>query len=360
MMDTPLVLFRLDATSQIGSGHAMRCRSIADALNDVGARVAFVVGTQESADFLSGLGLDSHVINGDPMRLGREDGAALGRYANDINARVIFVDTYGVTPEFFKGLGTCGARIAYLDDLYTFELGRLDSPVRWPVSLVLNYSFYADEDAYRNVYEGDVRFALGPGYAPLGKNFKGRRARAGRMVRDIMVTTGSTNPKGTLELMTKACLSACDATIHVVVGAKSTFDIDAFHANAAGENHLDILHNISDMASLMERCDMAVSAGGTTLYELCAMGMPTVAMPIVDNQQQNVESFGVRGLGVALPGNISLSAVLSAIRTLTVDSKTREDLSVRMRECVSGNGCDLIAESLLADFTKARESGTGH
>lgn len=345
-MGAPMIIFRLDATSKIGSGHAMRCRAIARALEDAGAGASFAVATRESAEFLRALGCDARVLGGDPMLLTKDDGLALACLAEKEAAGAVFVDTYGVTDAFFEGLQSGNFRIAYLDDLYTFEFGKTDAPLHRPVDLVLNYSFYADESSYRDIYGRGTYMLLGPRYAPLGEGFIGRRARAADVVQDILVTTGSTNPDHVLERMARACLDACDANIHVVVGPKASFGIEGLELSESETGRLVLLHDVHNMANLMQRCDMAVTAGGTTLYELCSMRMPTIAIPIVENQQKNVEGFVALGLGVALEQDAPETELASVIGVMASNPDDRRKYASRMGEVVDGKGSHILANEL--------------
>lgn len=347
-MADPLIIFRLDATSKIGSGHAMRCRAIARALNVAGARTVFAVASQESADFLAAIGCDARVLGGDPLRLTEADGLALTQLAHTEGAGVVFIDTYGVTKPFFSALQDQRFRVAYLDDLYTFELGKMEAPIRRPVDLVLNYSFYANERTYSDVYGQRQRKLLGPRYAPLGEGFVGRRARSADVVRDLLVTTGSTNPDHMLERMAKGCLDGCDANVNVVIGPKASFDVAQLGVCDAELRRLCLRHDVRDMAALMERCDMAVTAGGTTLYELCAMSIPTITIPIVDNQLQNVQSFAALGLGVAL-SRCDIDEKLTGLADEMAGSLTnRRRYISRMGEVVDGRGSQLVAGEIVS------------
>ncbi|MBQ8878073.1 MAG: hypothetical protein IJ029_05040, partial [Lachnospiraceae bacterium] len=53
--------------------------------------------------------------------------------------------------------------------------------------------------------------------------------------------------------------------------------------------------NITDMAALMSTCDLAVSAAGTTLYELCALGVPAISFTMADNQLVAAKAFDEAG-----------------------------------------------------------------
>lgn len=345
MTVTGTLVIRLDATARIGSGHATRCEAIAQAAETLGARAIFAVSCAESADFVKSLGCETHVLGGNPMALGEADGRTLAAWCADVGAAALLVDTYAVTHEFFKGLAAAkpmGLRIAYLDDLYTFTEGNLAAPIARPVSAVLNYNLYADRDAYRTTYAGtNTELLLGPAYAPLRREFWNESPHGLRPeIRDVLVTTGSTNPGNILERLTLlARKSFPGAAVHVVVGAKSSFD--------GPLDGLNVLGPQPSLLPLMQRCDVCISAAGTTLYELCALGVPTVAIAIADNQAQNVFAFKRLKLGLGYISSDDNQTIAAGMCMLAHDHKLREKYFRRMTNTVQGKGAERIAQALL-------------
>lgn len=338
------VVIRIDATSHIGSGHAMRCIAIAQAVEEIGGEVRFAVSCDESASFLLSRGYAAEVLGGDPMRLGGADADALGVYCQALGADALFIDTYGVTKAFFdslRGLRDAGVRVGYLDDLYTFELGITAVPVRREVDLVLNYSLYADEEAYAGSYAScGADLLLGPAYAPLRREFWEPADRGCRDdVRDVLVTAGATNPGRSLERFASLAREAFpSADIHVVVGPSAVFEGSA--------DGLDILGPQGSLLPLMLGCDVCITAAGTTLYELSALGAPSLAVAIVDNQLENAMAFRRLGLGFAHRVTDSDDDLLVDLRALRKPD-VRLGLSGKMRETVRGDGAIGIARRLL-------------
>ena len=343
-MSAPVAV-RLDATRQIGSGHAMRCVAIAQALAESGHPTRFAVSCGESACFMESLGWQADVIGGDETALGADDGRTLARYCSEVGASVVFVDTYAADDEFFEGLAEARGsdlHVGYLDDLYTFGRGSERVPVCRPVDMAVNYSFYADEAAYGEAYaESPASLLLGPGYAPLCRDFWGapaRRADPGA-VREVLITTGSTNPAGTLERLSLLALEAFpEAAVRVVVGAKASFD--------GPRNCLDVLGPQKSLLPLMAHCDVCVSAAGTTLYELCAVGVPTLALAIVENQTQNARAFERSGLGLGYAPGADDGEILEGLVVLRENEGARARFSTRMQKAVGGDGAKRIASGL--------------
>lgn len=338
------VVIRIDATSKIGSGHAMRCIAIAQGVEEIGGEVRFAVSCDESASFLLSRGYAAEVLGGDPMRLCGTDADALGAYCQASGADALFIDTYGVTEAFFdglRGLRDAGVRLGYLDDLYTFELGITAAPVHREVDLVLNYSLYADDAAYAGSYARcGADLLLGPAYAPLRREFWEPADRGCRDdVRDVLVTTGATNPGRSLERFASLAREAFpSADIHVVVGSSAVFEGPA--------DGLDLLGPQGSLLPLMRGCDVCVTAAGTTLYELSAVGVPSAAVAVVDNQVGNAAAFQRLGLGFGHRADEPDEVLLDGLRRLR-DPRERRRLVESMHGMVRGDGAMRVARRLL-------------
>lgn len=339
-----MVVFRLDANRRIGSGHAMRCRAIAAELSGMGEGSLFAVSDGESEAFAASLGLGVRVVGGDCMSLGAPDGESLGELCREVGASAVLVDTYAIEDGFFPALSGClpsGVIVAHVDDCYTYSEGRMGSPRDRGVGLVVNYGFAFSEGDYRSALARGATVLAGPRYSPVRPGFRGGfevRDRVGR----VMVTSGSTNPDRALERMVEGVRSSgVGRVLTVVVGRQAAFDETCL----AGCEH-EVLHDVSDMAGLMRASDVVVSAAGTTLYELACVGVPTVALPIVENQLPNAEGFGRLGLGPSLTRLGWDAADVGACLESLASQEARSIVSGRLADEVDGAGARRIARAL--------------
>lgn len=339
----PYVLFRLDGGQGIGSGHMVRCATIASGLAELGVDSLAAVSTEESALMAESRGLQAVVVGGNPVELGHDDAVAL-RSLMGPGCVAVTVDTYAAGDDFWDSLGRLSDELnkptVLIDDRYLFSGGMLEVPRRRPVDLVVSYGFDADEDAYRRTYSGtSTCLLIGPRYAPIREGFKPPTTSRHGGVDRILVTSGSTNPDRVLERFCTACLAAVpNAEVDLVVGADA--DVDPV---AACDERVRIHRGLTDLAPLMARMDLAVSAAGSTLYELSCMGVSTVAVPIVENQRGNAQGFANCGCGLAS----DFEGLAFAVRALVADSVLREDLAARARLLVDGLGARRIACEIL-------------
>ncbi len=136
--------------------------------------------------------------------------------------------------------------------------------------------------------------------------------------------------------------------IHVICGRYHTTYNDLCKMSLRYPN-LHIHKAVDDIETYMERADLAVSAGGTTLYELCAVGTPAISYSFADNQLENVRTFDKEGI-IAYAGDarkqdaaFHIAAMLERYHT---DAALRRERSERMQDLVDGTGAGRIAEVL--------------
>lgn len=342
----PTVAIRADANRNIGSGHAMRCISIAQQIEALGGSVWFAVSDGESKAFVEKRGFDAAALHGSSDRLCNHEARALAEFCESCDAVAVLVDSYGVDGAFFSELRarTRGSvRIAYLDDLYTFEKGHHTTPIARPVDYAINYCFDADGYEYQIAYKGsDTHCCIGSRFAPLRPWFVSKDRVEKPFVENVLVTTGATNDDNMLEKMAEGCLRALpSARVDVVVGGEASF-------NLPSRENVRTHTGLTDLSTLMSTSDLALSAAGTTLYELCAIGVPTIAVPIVENQLPNARGFRKMGLGLVVDtSDHFVDRIASTVEELATDCAKRQDESNRMRSSVDGLGAERIAKLLI-------------
>ena len=220
-------------------------------------------------------------------------------------------------------------------------------PQQRAVDVVVNYSFSASAAVYRKVY-GDacVVCLVGPFFAPIRGQFERRLGARSPRVENILITTGSTNKNRLLERLVDICLHAApQAELSVVVGKMASYE-GVLTANVS------VLHNVSDMAALMGNADLALSAAGSTLYELAVVGVPTVAIAMTENQSLNAAGFEELDLGPVFRYEEGCffgecGDLTSTVSRLSADRDARCSMSERASSIVDGRGAERLAQALL-------------
>lgn len=385
------IYFRTDGNSKIATGHLMRCLAIARACTQKGAYVKFIVSDAESLlllqeRFASPQEFDIHCLNSDYTKLYQEIPALLSCLASDKNAEKnnsavkdrpwLFIDSYYADTAYFKAAQDY-FRTACLDDLRTYDC---------PVDLVINYDTEEDCACYANA----SRKLLGVQYTPLREQFRAPQYEVRPAARHVLLSTGGTDPYRVAESLLHSIYDQTPSIdtptlrsmhYHVLTShANSRFD--ALNALAKEQPSIHIHTNVADVAALMASCDLAVSAGGTTLCELCAVGVPSVSYLMAENQRTAVETYAKRNL-IPCAGDIrpaaapeqsagsgasasrtsrlseqdsihsgflnrtTLSHIIDFLTKLSADYPARVKISADMRSFLDGTGAEQIAQALL-------------
>ena len=343
-----LVYFRTDGNSHIATGHLVRCLSIADACFSLGMKVCFLVSDQESKALFQSFDPACRF----PVRiletasyddLEKELPELLSILSD--SRQFFFLDSYYVTKHYLSAV-RAAAKVAYLDDLQLFD---------YPADLLINYDVIPESRSasYQAAYQNAARTLLGASYTPLRAQFTDLQPYCRDRVSNILVTTGGSDPYHfCLKLIEvfreSSSLHLCQ--LHVVVGRLSE-DKDRLYKLTDELPFLQLHENVSDMASLMTSCDLAVSAAGTTLYELCAAGVPSVSFCLADNQLTAAKAFDEAG-AIPCAGDIRCSCdeVLVKIMNFVTDMlgnfQKRLTAQATMRQLVDGKGAVRIAKAL--------------
>lgn len=337
------ILFRVDGNPIIGSGHVMRCLSIADAAKDMGIECRFAVADESFAQVILNRGFACDVLHTNYRRVDEERSSLL-RLLRRYSPAVIVVDSYFVTSDYLNWLGQL-ADVTYIDDLAAFA---------YPVKTLINYNIYGPELGYEQLYQtADVPvpwLLLGSRYAPLRKQFKNLLPREpAQTVKNIFVSTGGADPEHMALQLAQYLDSwppAPQYQFHFVVATMNP-DMEALRGIAADCPWLYLHENVQDMADLMCRCDLAISAAGSTLYELCACGVPTITYAFADNQLLGMDAFAKQGVMVTI-GDIrckknNAKTVVFCAREIALCCEMRKGLAKKMQRVVDGNGAERIA-----------------
>lgn len=367
-----MVVIRADANSKIGMGHVMRCLSVADALVKRREEVLFVTADDTPVPLLTKKGIPYRVLHTDyadmeaelpellavlrelTLRAESPEAALLQRNTS------ILVDSYYVTEKYLAALKKRITTI-YMDDIYAFS---------YPVDMLINYNIYGEEMGYeKDAAFADTKLLLGANYVPLREEFS---AGAGYVQSrkelslgaanvtpaeegGILITTGgsdSFNLAGQLLMEAMKYDALKEKEYHVVSGSLNPH-IGELQALAQKHENIHIHCNVTNMAELMAESEVALSAGGSTLYELCAMGVPVIAFSFAENQERLVQTFVKRGIAqyggnYRTDGNKMIQNTIAGLETLLEDKNLRTEYRKKARTLVDGKGAERIAEAIQA------------
>ena len=343
-----MIGIRADANDIVATGHIMRCMTIAEQIQKQGEKVLFFLADEYGVAMLRERGFEYVVLHSDwenPMM-------EIERFAEEIEKyriHTLLFDSYRMTKDYFAELRTSvpiWVKFAYIDDLFDDV---------YPVDVIINYNAYHTQFPYESSYSAYTKLCLGPGYVPLREEFGKDNLQEGTE-KSVLLSCGGGDALQSLHgILEQAVRDERfeDAKFHVVVGRyhqkKELLD------KLAGDYENIVLHhNVSNMSELMEACQIAVSAAGTMLYELCAMERPTVFFITADNQRYDSDFFAENECMV-FAGDIRkdreqcICRILDGMYALFNDGDMRMMMKEKLRQVTDGNGAERIANVLLEE-----------
>jgi len=336
---------RADAGPRIGSGHLVRSSALGSAWAAAGGDVVFLTSAV-AADYCADLAPGHRVIplEGETRPLDVDLEATLGAL-RDFGAAWVALDGQQFDDGYHRRLRDAGHRVLVIDDVA--HLPRYDADV------LVNQNIDAGSLAY--VTGEDCRRLLGPEYALLRPQFT-ERARSPREpgtgpVR-LLVTLGAADAEQltlrVVEAVEPAGAPGLETTI--VIGPANA-DADEVASKLAAKPALRIVRAPSDMAALMADADLAVSAAGSTCWELAFMGVPCLLLVTGPDQAANASGLDREGFAVNLgPASmLRAEALASALTRLAGDAERRHVMAERGRRLVDGRGCDRVVGVLKED-----------
>mgnify|MGYP004510476423 CR=1 FL=1 len=290
---------RVDANNKIATGHVMRCMSIADEIKNRNIDVCFLTADHNADVLLHKQGFITKCLDSKWDNLESEmiSGKISSVLENDNNIKGILVDTYYVTEKYLDRLRKI-CKTIYIDDIFALH--------RYPVDFLLNYNIYGADLDYKSRCLPETKLLLGTKYVPLRKEFQNIKPKFRKRVKNVFISTGGTdnfNIAGKIldTIFKKSVIEKNsifkEINYHVISGAMNK-NLSYLLEISNKHNNIFIHQNVSNIAEIMSMCDIAISACGFTMYELCAYGLPIITYSFADNQLHGIRKF--YELGVAI------------------------------------------------------------
>lgn len=302
------VVFRVDSSTAIGSGHLMRCLTLAGQLyKEKQAEIIFL----------------SRDLQGDLTTFVREKGyrlvllpcvqknATLEGYAKwltvtqdqdawecidvlrkEVPIDMLVVDSYAIDEKWERKIRPFVWKIMVIDDL---------ANRKHECDILLDQNFYLDKDIrYQGLVPENCQLLLGPQHALLREEFyeakKHLRKRDGKIHNILVFYGGSDLTNETMKaLQAIVMLENCNAlAVNVIVGGSNPHkeEVEVFCQQYEFFHYFCQVDNI---AEFMNEADLALGAGGTTTWERCFLGLPTIVTAIAENQVGICEDCSVAG-----------------------------------------------------------------
>ncbi len=337
-----MLVIRADAGPQIGAGHVVRSAALATALVARGWQATFAAtaGAAASVKAASG-GMPVLSLHG----LAEDEAAELAA-AMPGGCDLLLVDHYGRGDGFERACRGWARRVAVIDDLPTRPHA---------CDVLVDPTAGRDRAAYGGLVPPDTDVLTGAMYAPVRPAFAAARWRmaadglAGSgLATRIFVSFGATDPANGCGLALAALEGLeADAPIHIDVALTGLAEhLDDVRQRAAVSRHeVRLLIDSPDYVAAMAAADIAIGGGGSSAWERCILGKPTVAIPIADNQRDVVQALAVAGAAIVLP-SLDGRALCAAVAALVHDRPRRRAMAEAAIRLCDGLGVARVALAL--------------
>jgi UDP-2,4-diacetamido-2,4,6-trideoxy-beta-L-altropyranose hydrolase len=336
-------VFRADAFSSLGTGHVMRCLAFAQGIKDSGSEVLFATYCEGQGllDRLRKEGFDMHLLTA-PGSL-KESLEIMDREKPDW----VVLDGYHFDTEFQKAVKDAGLRLLYIDDYAHLE--------RYYADIILNQNYGAEKFHYNA--DPYTKILAGPEYVLMRREFLEYAAvqrEIPDIARKVLITMGGADPDNhTSKILHAINLVDIPLDVKVVIGA-SSIHYDSVRLLAEKSKHtVEVLRAVENMAPLMVWADIALSAGGTTVWELAFMGVPSVLCIVAANQEYAVTSLGEAGIffSVGWVKDRTDDEIAGSVSKLMSDRLMREDIASKGKKLVDGKGGKRISMAIKEQIT---------
>ncbi|HSD70770.1 MAG TPA: UDP-2,4-diacetamido-2,4,6-trideoxy-beta-L-altropyranose hydrolase, partial [Woeseiaceae bacterium] len=315
-----VLCLRADARPETGVGHVMRCLALAQSWQDRGGRTVFVTATETPAllNRLQAEGCEVHRLHAAAASLA--DAAETVAAAGQLDAAWIVIDGYAFTATYLRALREEQKQILAIDDLASLDLSA--------AQLIVNPNLQATANMYAHIGD-DGRVLAGNRYALLRRDFiagdlQNRQSTAVSADEDlrVLVTMGGSDPPNAtgriLEIL--AGVSSRRLQVTVLAGPANTHleRLKTLCNTLRRRHEVELLVDPPDLGWVVARADVAISAAGTSCWELASLGVPLAVVAVAENQLAGAEALAKRDAAVYLGRHDALDAttVLAQLKAL--------------------------------------------
>lgn len=306
IMDEQVVVFRADASLDMGTGHMMRCLTLANALKTQGRECHFIC-REHPGHLIDYLGHQGHKVH--PLKhmpdaetdemlahaswLGttqEQDAKLCAPIMAMLNPQWLVVDHYALDARWEQHLKPYYHKLLVIDDL---------ADRQHQCDILLDQTLGRDPLDYQPWVPANCTLLCGAGYALLRPEFAALRSyslqrRHLAPLRHILVSMGGVDKDNATAQILAALATAelpSDCVITVVMGVTAPW-LEAVQQQAINMPVSTLVRSdVSDMAQLMADSDLAIGAAGATSWERCCLGLPSIMVVLATNQRQVAEGL---------------------------------------------------------------------
>ena len=367
------IAFRADASLDIGTGHVMRCLTLAEAMTARGATCVFLCRSHQGhlMEHIRSKGHVVHVLKHcaedphldhaltsamiDTGQLAHshwlgvtqyEDAKACAIILAELQPDWLIVDHYALDACWEQALKPYCQRMMVIDDL---------ADRRHVCDLLLDQTFGRQPQDYRGLVPENCELLCGSRYALLRPEFAALRPyslqrRVNPQLKHLLVSLGGVDKDNVTSQILMALQSSPlppDCRITVVMGTTAPWLNEVKQLAQEMPWLTQVRVGVSDMAQLMADSDLAIGAAGATTWERCCLGLPTIMLVLADNQQQVAYALKRSGAARVMSQlQEAISTLPCMLQELSDHSEVLEALSQTSAQIVDGQGLSGVIHQL--------------
>ena len=346
------IVIRVDSGNKIGFGHAMRCLTLANQMKKYDYKISIISNKEKNnlnelflknghqVYYIKNKKITSRKINE------KYDLEQTKKILVKINKKIdlILVDNYSLGLKWEKSLRSFGKKIIVIDDL---------SDRKHDCDLIIDQGLHQNmKNPYSNLVPKNCKILLGPKYAILRPEFKKLREKLqkqNKKIEKIMISFGGSDPnKDTMKVMKGVeKIKERKFSVDVIIG-KSNADHKEIKDLCKKMLKTRCFYNTEKMASIMNKCNLAIGSGGSTTWERCCLGIPTIVSIASKDQSEATKILHSKKCVI----NLGKSKEISILNYTNIIEKMTYDKLNKMREnclkLVDGNGTKRIIQEILS------------
>lgn len=303
------VVFRVDASINIGTGHVMRCFTLAKSLEREGIKTIFIC-RQLEGNLIHFLQKNFTVISLPESKSPKinfteqlpahypwlqadwqEDAQETLKIIETFSPQLLVVDSYALDYRWEMLVKTNDLKLMVIDDL---------ADRQHVANILLDQNAGRTIADYYPLVPKDCKIFCGADYALLKPEFAALRPfslakrETTRQIKNVLVTMGGVDrDNATLAVLNylQTVPEFLELSINIVIGQSYLYKDDLLKKIAPFAKNIKVLQNINNMEKLMAEADVAIGAAGSTAWERCCLGLPTLMTVLADNQNIIAQSL---------------------------------------------------------------------
>lgn len=357
-----VIVFRVDASHEIGVGHVMRCLALAEELNQYAFRIIFICRLHKGhlADLIKDKGYQVFILPiTQQSKLIKDNNDDYGSWlgcswkqdaieCKDLLAKhqlfptFLVVDHYGIDARWHSMMRLSTKNIVVIDDLANRS---------YDCDLLIDQNLSADLLSYKSASKSKAKYLLGPKYALLRKQFYLLRNRIQALgpdrwpLKNCLVCLGGYDIEGWTSHIMGVLLTAQRRLIFHVIIPGDSHQRSYLELLSKQYSNMRLYFSPLDLSELMLLADFAIGTAGTMSWERACIGLPTLLYQSAENQKQSyhflAKSKAVIPLG-ALSSN-GVGSINDEIHKLTLNQNLFLKMVERNYQLCDGLGCQRVA-----------------